>query len=103
MCGYGYTVVGRASVSIALKSYSLAKDATQTVTNYVKPGAGNDDDLKVSVLLKVPSVSNALISSVQAAGNTISLAFSEGGYSATGGVQGYPAARGESSNAVLNR
>jgi hypothetical protein len=66
---------------IALKSYSLAKDATQTVTYYVKPGADNDDDLKVSVLMKVPSVSDAMISSIQIAGSTISLAFTEGVYS----------------------
>lgn len=63
------------------KSYTLAKGSSQTVTYHVKPGAENDDDLTVSVLLKVPTLNASAIGSLKAGGNTLSLAFTDGGYS----------------------
>lgn len=68
------------AMNTALGSYNLTKDAAQTVTYYVSPGADNDSDLTLNVLLKVPAASADALQSLKVEGEEIASAFHEDGF-----------------------
>ncbi|WP_168123451.1 hypothetical protein [Paenibacillus sp. HB172176] len=69
-----------AALNTALESYDLIQDEAKTITYYVSPGADNDDDLSVTILLKLPETSAAAVDSIEVDDNTIESSFSDNGF-----------------------
>jgi hypothetical protein len=69
------------ALNTALERYDLLKDEEKSVTYYVSSGADNDDDLTVSVLLKLPTATANALRSLTVEGTPITSSFSESGYS----------------------
>jgi hypothetical protein len=69
-----------AALNTALERYDLLKDEEKTVTYFVSPGADNDDDVTVSVLLKLPTATANALRSLTVNGTPIASSFSESGY-----------------------
>lgn len=67
-----------AGLNLGLDNYDLIKNETKTITYYVSPGANNDDDLTVSVLLKAPLSSYMYVQSVEVEGALVQNGFVDG-------------------------
>lgn len=69
------------ALDLDLESYDLTKDKQKMIFYYVSPGAENDDDLTVSILLKMPQASADALSVIEDDDDEpINVLFTEAGY-----------------------
>ncbi|WP_138754486.1 hypothetical protein [Paenibacillus sinopodophylli] len=60
-----------AALQLDKQTFNMSKDVEKEVTYYVSPGVENDDDLTVSVLLKIPTSYASAVDSLSVDGNDV--------------------------------